>query len=126
MAMNEIKAKSKTTRRETQISDLNGLGPTYSKQTILASKGSTVKAVLQRVEPWVLRGDVDRIIQYLLKCAANPRAGQQLEGGYVVPPFNTFVAGILLNVMMEQRAGNSKWLPMLERVGHMLATEKKA
>jgi hypothetical protein len=116
---------SKTTRRETQFSDLNGLGPTYSKQTILASKGSTVKAVLQRAEPWVLRGDVDRIVHYLRACAANPRAGQQLDEDYVVPPFNSFVAGILLNVMVEQRAGNNKWLPMLERVRHMLAAEKK-
>lgn len=116
-------------QRQSPLSNIHGLGKVYSQQTIAASRGSTVKALLQRVEPWVCRRDVDRIARFLQFCAANPRAGEQLAPGYVVPPYNTHVAGILLNVITEQRARNSSWLPVLESVRHQLqqrATHAKA
>jgi hypothetical protein len=107
-------------QRQTPLSNIHGLGKVYSQQTMAVSKGSTVKALLQRVQPWVCRRDVDRIARFLQLCAANPRAGEQLAAGYVVPPYNNHVVGILLNVITEQRSRNSSWLPVLDSVRHQL------
>jgi len=105
--------------RTTPLSHITGLGKVYSRQTAAASKGLTVKALLRRVEPWVCRRDVNRIVRFLQRCAANPRAGQRLSD-HVVPPYNTHVVQILLGVITEQRARNSAWLPVLQAVQNSL------
>jgi len=93
---------------------------TASRQPLPASKGRAVKSLLRRIEPWVKRRDAARIVRFLQLCAANPRAGQRMPTGYVVPPYNTRVASILLGVVAEQRARNSMWRPVLGAARAML------
>jgi len=115
-------------QRTTPLSNIHGLGSVYSRQTVEASRGSTVKALIQHVEPWVLKRDVGRIVRFLQLCAANPRAGQWVpsknkkngDEGYVVPAYNTHILEILLGVIWEQRGGNCAWLPVLKNVRHQL------
>jgi hypothetical protein len=108
------------------LSNIHGLGQIYSRQTAETSRGATVKALIQRIEPWVAKRDMARIVRFLQVCAANPRAGQQIANKkngneeYVVPAYNTHIVDILLNVIWEQRGGNSAWLPVLKSVRHQL------
>jgi hypothetical protein len=41
-------------QRTTPLSNIHGLGQIYSRQTAEASRGKTIKALIQRIEPWVL------------------------------------------------------------------------
>jgi len=115
-------------QRTTPLSSIQGLGQVYSRQTAEASRGSTVKALLQRIEPWILKKDVGHITRFLQHCAANPRAGQRIVNAnsksrskeYVVPAYNRHVVEILLGVIWEQRSKNSAWLPVLNSVRHQL------
>jgi len=114
-------------QRTTPLSNIHGLGQIYSRQTAEASRGSTVKALIQRIEPWIMKRDIGRIARFLQLCAANPRAGQRIasksgkknkDKEYIVPAYNTHIVEILLKVIWEQRGGNSAWRPILESVCH--------
>jgi hypothetical protein len=112
-------------QRTTPLSNIRGLGQIYSRQTVEASGGVTVKALIQRIEPWVTKRDIGRITRFLQVCAANPRAGQRLpsknkDKEYVVPAYNTHIVEILLDVITGQRGGNSAWLPVLKSVRSQL------
>lgn len=119
-------------QRTTPLSNIHGLGQIYSRQTAEACRGATVKALIQRIEPWVVKRDAGRVARFLQHCAANPRVGQRLvnknnksgdksiDKEYVVPAYNTHIVEILLGVIWEQRGGNSAWRPVLDSVRHQL------
>lgn len=90
---------------DTPLSSIKGLGKVYTTQAICVCKGGTVACLCEHVAPLFRAANAeDAIAAWVRECARNPRAGQSTENGYVVPEYNTRVARILIETLINATA----------------------
>lgn len=90
---------------DTPLSTIKGLGKVYTTQTICMCRGGTVANLCENVAPLFRDNNAENaILAWARECARNPRAGQTTENGYVVPDYNTRVARILVETLINATA----------------------
>lgn len=88
-----------TIQPSTELKSIKKLGSVYLAQTEAECGGHTVACLVNAVAPLFESDEPTRALKgFLVQCAKNPRAHQNING-YTVPPANTAVIKVLVNVL---------------------------